>query len=355
MLRPNNNELLKQFSQWLFLRQKKATTVENLTSCLKLLFKEEVELFVNSNIKEYLANKLLSGISTSHINNFVGCCRNLSHFCDELNYNYDPILKTLPFLKDKYRPRATISVEEIQSFLELPPKVVHARHPKSKKLFTHVVNPKAHNMWTMFFSIMAYTGMRTIEVASLKVVNVDFGRNIFNLVDTKTNENRLVPIPKNLITKVLSYVKETKGEFLFPSKRPEGHVSSVEWGYQFHTRLKRLGISRPNLTPYSLRHSYITEMLQTEGVNVFDVKNLVGHHDTRTTEHYYHLTTKRLQRVSEKHPAIVNSDAKSILVQINEILDRLELHRDARFKVKKEFGNSSLVFKVDVIDSLKTM
>lgn len=351
MLRPNYNDLPDLFSQWLALQQKKASTVENLTSFLKLLFKEKVELFVGSNIKEYLAQRLLSGTSTSHINNFVNCCRVFSHFCDEFGYEYDPILKTLPFLKDKYKARATMSVEEIQAFLQLQPKVVQARHPVSKKLFTHVVNPNAHNMWTMYFSIMAYTGMRTIEVASLKVDSVDFGRNIFNLVDTKTNEDRLVPIPKNLVSKVEEYVKQIKQGFLFPSKRPEGHVSSVEWGYQFHTRLKRLGISRPNLTPYSLRHSYITEMLQTEGVNIFDVKNLVGHHDTRTTEHYYHLTTKRLQRVSEKHPAVVSSDAQSVLVQINELLDHLELHRDARFKVKKEFGSNNLIFEVNIVDT----
>ena len=352
MLHPNNkHHLLNKFSSWLALQQKKATTIENLTSYLKLLFKEQVTLTVPSNIKDYLAQKLVSGTSTSHINNFINCCRVFSHFCDEYKYEYDPILKTLPYIKDKYKARATMSVEEIQSFLQLSPKTVQARHPTTKKLFTHIVNPKSHRMWTTFFSIMAFTGMRTIEVASLKVESVDFGRNIFLLTDTKTNDDRLVPIPKNLISTVEQYVKDINKGYLFPSKRPEGHVSSVEWGYQFHTRLKRLGISRPNLTPYSLRHSYITEMLQTEGVNIFDVKNLVGHHDTKTTEQYYHLTTKRLQRVSEKHPAVVSSDAQSVLVQINEMLDRLELHRDARFKVKKEFGNKNIIFKVAIVDN----
>lgn len=257
-----------------------------------------------------------------------------ARYCRAIGKPHDPIIAEIPFVKDKYRPRATMSDQEIEQLLALP----------RQQNTGHIT----HEYWTVYFSILAYTGMRTGEVAKLRVQDVDFSQGIFYLIDTKTNDNRLVPIPVNIKERVLKWANFVKKGQLFYAKRPGGYTSNSEWHYQFHKRVKILGINRPNLTPYSLRHSYITEMLQTDGVNIFDVKNLVGHHDTRTTENYYHLTTKRLKRVSAKHPGVRKyTSPKEIFALIEEFVESLGLGDG--YAVTKTVSPEKLLVNVELV------
>jgi hypothetical protein len=87
-------------------------------------------------------------------------------------------------------------------------------------------------------------------------------------------------------------------------------------------------------------------MLQTDGVNIFDVKNLVGHHDTRTTENYYHLTTKRLKAVVRKHPSVRKyTTPKEIFGSIEEFVDNLGLSDN--YKVEKHIQEARMVVKIE--------
>lgn len=323
--------MLEDFKTWLSSTQRKPSSIKNLLQSYKRLEKDGICFTSIASVQDYILFLKTKDYSSSHINTVVNFIRDYTHYCDEKNITYDKELCTLKFVKDKYRPRATMSDDEINSFLNIP------KGPNTSEI--------SFNYWRTFFSIMAYTGMRTGEVSKLKVQNVDFSQDVFYLIDTKTNEDRIVPIPTNIKYLVFDWVQSVKKGYLFFSRRPDGHCSNVEWNYQFHVRIKKLGITRFNLTPYSLRHSYITEMLQTDGVNIFDVKNLVGHHDTRTTENYYHLTTKRLKAVVKKHPGVRGSTTpQEIFKSIEEYIEGLGL--DQRFKLEKTISNDGI--KIDI-------
>jgi integrase len=251
----------------------------------------------------------------------------------EKGYSYDHELAKVPFMKVRTREKQTLSIEEIDHFLNLPP----GEH-----------SGPTYKMWTLFFSIVAYTGMRTGEVANLCVDDIDFGRNVFVIKDTKTRDTRFVPIPHFLIKELQNRISDIKTGLLFTCSDEGGHLRHQHWGESFHSRIRRMGIVRPNLTPYSLRHSYITEMLQTEGVNIFDVQRLVGHRNIATTENYYHLTTKRLQRASEKYPGIIKNDPEKIICQINDFLESLELSKDKRFVCKTSKDKNSFKFELKI-------
>lgn len=131
---------------------------------------------------------------------------------------------------------------------------------------------------------MAFSGMRPGEVAALRVGDIDFGRQVFVIRDSKTNTPGIAPIAPNIIDLVKKHVEGLTGEYLFPS--PEGGKSwkgkdmdggepilnSNAWHDHFHKRLKILGIKRTNLTVYSFRHSYATRLLESN-VSLFHVKN----------------------------------------------------------------------------------
>jgi len=216
-----------------------------------------------------------------------------------------------------------MSDAEIEAFLSLPPPTNGER----------VKNNYA--VWTLFFKILAYSGMRPGEVAHLAIDRVDFGRQVFVLEDTKTNTPRYVPIAPALLSDLTDHIKTLTGDKLFPSTRggkfrQNGVVNDVDWGYNFHSRIKRLGIKRKNLRPYSLRPSFITRMLD-EDVNIFKVQKIVGHRQISTTAHYTHLTTKDITRAINKDPL-----SRASL----PYYERLKLFREGTRKLLEDLAQS---------------
>lgn len=226
---------------------------------------------------------------------------------------------------------AIMSDEEIEDFLSLP-------LPPETPI-------KRWKMWTMFFTIQAYTGMRNNEIASLTVDNVDFGTNNFNLLETKTRP-RQVPIPNILKAPLKEYV-QTVEHYLFPSDRTKKYVSSSAWHQQFCRRIKILGIKRANLHPYSVRHSWVTTML-SNGVGMAQVQRIAGHKDISTTQKYTHLINKDLQQVINDHPNLKKYESPIDLLKyfVEEAKKRGLLNRQ---DINYEISNTRFSIEVNQI------
>lgn len=194
------------------------------------------------------------------------------------------------FPEDDYE-KATMSDSEIEAFLQLsPPTITRINHGKT---LTYTFSGKKWNARQLFWKCLAYSGARPGEIASLTVDSVDFGRQVFTVYG-KTGK-RIVPIAPLLIQELTEYLTTLTTDKLFPA------MNEDTWLYDFHQRIKRLGIKRKNLTPYSLRHSFITRMLD-EDINVFKVQDIVGHKQLETTRGYYHLTTKGIVKTISLDP-----------------------------------------------------
>lgn len=276
----------------LFLIKKglRQSTVRLRVDCLMRLLRVSPVLSVPE-IRAYILSLFDTGRKASYINLYIDTIRSWAKFSKQEE------LGAFEYFREGISLKATMSDEEIELFLALPPTRGGLREAEN------------YARWTMFFKILAFSGMRCGEVAHLAVDSVDFGRGIFVLEDTKTHEPRYVPIAPNISEELKDYIKKLKTTCLFPSRRggmhrQNGVVDDVDWGYNFHTRLKRLNIKRKNLTPYSLRHSFITRLLE-EDVNLFKVQKIVGHRRLETTARYTHLTTKDIQRAILKHPIIL--------------------------------------------------
>jgi len=307
-------------------------------------------IFTDEGIKEceelvlnYLDELKSRGCRNSHINKYIASIRIYYKFLDR---DGGEVFKFLP--KETYI-KATMSDKEIEAFLRLPPPTVVATHRNGKK-FEREIDPNGYHLWTLFFSIMAFTGMRPGEVAHLTVDTVDFGRSVFILEDTKTGYPRLVPIPPNICNLVMQRTREVGSGYLFPARRGSKSkvYSSVQWGYNFHARVKRLGIKRKNLTPYSLRHSLITRLLE-EDVAISKVMKLAGHTDIRTTHQYTHITTKDVQQAVKKHPIIRRSTSpREIMSSIVQVFNEFRFDEDTRFEYNLNAASDSLELSLKI-------
>jgi Phage integrase family len=82
--------------------------------------------------------------------------------------------------------------------------------------------------------------------------------------------------------------------WLFPGDKPNQPVSFGNMQRRFSPARKRAGLTK-RCSMHTLRHSYATHLVEA-GVDVFTLKDLMGHRSLHTTALYLHLSTQRLQQ-----------------------------------------------------------
>lgn len=327
---------LDGFRVHLLNQNRKARTVKMHLYRLERLYNSCPDFSIEQ-LDTFLARQKEAGNKNSNLNFFISSIRSFAQY-KGLNEHLDHF---------KYRPnehyeRSTMSDGEIEAFLRLT---------RPKGLWQSM-----WEMYNIYFSILFFTGMRPIEVASLKVNDIDFGLGVIHIppeVDKTINTrqgNRVpttVPLPPNISEQLKAYLAALKTTLLFPAPRGgngefNGVLDTSCICVHFQKRLKLLGIKRTNLTPYSARHSYGTR-LGEEDVNLYTIKNLLRHSKIETTEIYLHAGLKALQKGQAKHPLIQKT--LSPLVCLQNLEEQLRwVMDDTRFSQGFRKGLIDLIF-----------
>lgn len=205
------SRLMEEFKVFLLRNDRKIRTVyrhlknlERIRVHCPNLTKDEVEAYFTL-LRE-------QGCKNTYLNSMLHTARMYAHFKGTEE------LLTIKYRKREIFQKATLSDDEIEAFLNL-------EFPGStKQYYDHRVNKyvepslyKRWRVWNVFFSIMAFAGMRPGEVAALRVGDIDFGRQVFVIRDSKTNTPGVAPIAPNIIDLVKKHLESLKGEYLFPS------------------------------------------------------------------------------------------------------------------------------------------
>lgn len=324
-------------------REIRKTTAKTYIGTLMRLESIDNNFIKIDNFRKIIANFKSENKRNGYLNRITNIIRVYAKFLQAQGTIVDEEFFNLKYFKKQEVNRATMSDEEIEAFLNILPS------RGGSKETSH------YNVWTLFFSIMAYTGMRPQEVARQTIDTVDLGRGVFIVTGyvSKTHTQRLVPIPPNIKERLKEHLK-TCEKYLFPSKNGgtayNGYpvFNDVEWGYNFHARIKRLGIKRRGLCPYSLRHSLITRLLE-EDVNLFKVQKIVGHKRISTTADYTHMTTKDIQLAITKHPLVRKAtDPYSILSAFKDVIRSFEFEKNEKFNFNINESNNELEVKIRI-------
>jgi integrase len=326
-------EDLEEFNLYLIKRNLKTSTRRLYLRNIKII-KKNVKCFTKQALQEYFIGLKEKERKSTYINRLIDIIR-LWGFCFGDDFSF-------PHFPEEVFVKATLSDEEVESFLNLPPVEIEQWNRWRTARIKRCPTRRNYEKWTCFFSIMAFTGMRPGEVASLTVDDIDWGRGVFILDETKTNDFRYVPIPPNIAETIRKHITTLKDKELFPG------VDNVDWHYNFKMRIKRLGIVRKNLSPYSLRHSFITRLLE-EDVNLFKVQKIVGHRQIDTTAQYTHMTTRDTIEAVKKHPLIrKNTNPQDKLKAIIETIKGFCLHEDSAFAYSLEESETGINFSVKI-------
>jgi integrase len=164
-------------------------------------------------------------------------------------------------------------------------------------------------------AVMFLSGLRRAEVASLKPVDLDWvtpkivvrrswqnfnskKREMGPPKGKKERDAPFDPILQEAIKKL--WAENGKGEYVFTLKN--GKTIGPSWIIcRFEKWLKKAGIELGGreIVPHSSRHS-LASMLETKGVSIRYIQDLLGHSDLKTTIDYLHSTEKTIRDIGKK-------------------------------------------------------
>ena len=154
--------------------------------------------------------------------------------------------------------------------------------------------PKFNKFYPMFYTFV-HTGMRSGELLSLEWRDIDLENGFIHVrskegfmpkgVDHKSGKakERIIPVHEGVVKVIGSLPR--KGHKVFDQhNRPRRilHRIAKEAGIKGLTRL------------HELRHSYASFLL-SKGVDIYKIKELLGHSDIRDTMKYAHLPTVHMK------------------------------------------------------------
>ena len=137
--------------------------------------------------------------------------------------------------------------------------------------------------------LIIYTGCRKGEILSLQWEEVDLIHSCLRLKDSKTGK-RVIPL--NDIAKgiILGIEKKENNPYVFCGDKPGTHLVNIQTTWHGI----RMEAEIPDVRIHDLRHSFASFAINNGGVDLIELKDLLGHRNITTTERYIHLTNKKL-------------------------------------------------------------
>ena len=149
-------------------------------------------------------------------------------------------------------------------------------------------------------------GLRTAEVAHLRVTDIDSQRMVIRIRLSKGHKDRYVMLSPKLLELLRDYWKIARPkDWLFPGKdckRPIG-TAMIQRTAQ---KARRIAGINKQVTVRMLRHSFATHLLEA-GSNVRVIQVLLGHRNLQTTARYTHVSAKTVCATSSPFDLLPDS------------------------------------------------
>jgi len=166
-------------------------------------------------------------------------------------------------------------------------------------------------------SVLYDSGCRVQELADLRVRDAVLNSPAVLILTGKGNKTRRVPLMKNTLALLTSYLNENSLDKPWKSDEPlfinKQHKKLTKEGIayiisQYVSKARNFSIMIPEkVKPHMFRHSKSMHLLQA-GVSLIYIRDFLGHEDIKTTEIYAKADTELKRKAIENaYPDLVDS------------------------------------------------
>lgn len=140
--------------------------------------------------------------------------------------------------------------------------------------------------------LLAYgSGLRISEISRLRSTDIKADEMRVFVLGGKGKKDRYTLLPQQTLNTLRLYWKKYRPNnpenWIFPSKSPEGHITTEGVSYAIESAALKSSIAT-HVTGHTLRHGFATHLLE-DGVGLIKIKELLGHSSIKTTTIYLHL------------------------------------------------------------------
>lgn len=174
---------------------------------------------------------------------------------------------------------------------------------EQSSLLLEAVRDSHNPLLPMIVAFLIYTGARKREVLDAKWSDIHWEQRSWKISKNKSNKIRHIPLSLGAIDTLMQAKSHRlfneNCDYIFPNPNTLKPFSSffVSWD----AARKRAG--KPELRVHDLRHSFAS-FLVNAGRSLYEVQELLGHADIKTTSRYAHLSRERLSAAVECVPRI---------------------------------------------------
>ena len=161
-------------------------------------------------------------------------------------------------------------------------------------ILDHVRSPKIR----LALKLAYCTGLRTMELISLKRGQIDLERMMLYVICGKGRKDRHVPLPSLIKTELKKHIANLNtDDYIFGAFSGNHRYMSPTVLYKTIKEASfSAGIKKP-VSAHTLRHSYATRLYE-RGVDLQVIQHLLGHASITTTLIYAHLTSITQERLA---------------------------------------------------------
>lgn len=159
-----------------------------------------------------------------------------------------------------------------------------------------VLKTDANRMVSLILMFLLATGARLNEALTAKWKQVDVANAVWTIPATNSKSKRVMhkPLNSSALWVIEQLDTQDNSTLLFPSPASGKPFTTIT--RQWYRIRAKAGIP-DNVRIHDLRHSFASRVVSSGGT-LFQLQNLLGHADARTSQRYAHLSMKAAQEAS---------------------------------------------------------
>lgn len=150
------------------------------------------------------------------------------------------------------------------------------------------------------------TGARKREALDAEWHDIDFEQRLWRIPKSKSGKVRHIPLSSEALSLLVSLKANAPAGTSYIFANPDTGKPFVSIFQSWDLIRRRAGL--PSVRMHDLRHSFAS-FLVNAGRSLYEVQQLLGHADIRTTSRYSHLSRKTLREAVENIPTKLDWDS----------------------------------------------